>query len=267
MDSMKYLVADLDGTLIPWEGLNQLGSFDSLERLKQKMKENNLRLIYLTGRSFATIMDAMRDYPLPEPELIFSSAGAALYRKAGRNWESCIDHKAYLEGKNPRWNRAEMVNRIASVESLRSQGEIHQSEYKISYFLYSLDYEPVIGGMEEKLSAFEGAFSIQIYPEPEMGWCYVDIMALEADKRGALDYLSAREIHHPYVFAGDNWNDRSAFLSDHPSILVGNTPEDLKRETEEKNPRQFIARGSSEERSGKFADGVLEGLESLGWVL
>ncbi|MDC7224156.1 MAG: HAD-IIB family hydrolase [Spirochaetales bacterium] len=266
MEGQKYLVSDLDGTLIPWEGINRLGSFQSLKQLTRTMREQKLNFIILTGRSFANILQAMNDYPLPEPELIFSSAGAILHRKKGLAWEVCSEHKAYLEKENPLWDREEILRRLDGIEGLKNQGEIHQAPYKLSYYLYTLDYEPVLEEAERRLGDLADALSLQIYPEPERGWCYLDVMALEADKKGALTYLSRGEIQGSYVFAGDNWNDRSAFLSDHPAILVKNTPADLKRETERKNPRQFIARGKAKERTGNFADGVLEGLENMGWV-
>ena len=266
MSEQRYLIADLDGTLIPWEGVKRLGSFDSLKQLNRKLKENRMGFIILTGRSFQEVLDALREYPLPEPELIFSSAGAVLYRKRGRKWEPCLEHRCYLEKRNPLWNRAIIQERLSPIENLRNQGEIHQAPYKISYYLYTLDYIPVLEEMERLLLDLADTLSIQVYPEPELGWCYVDIMACESDKKGALTYLAARLTRGPYVFAGDSWNDRSAFLSDHPVILVNNTPEELKREIAAKRPGQFIASGEGEGRDGRFADGVLEGLESLGWI-
>lgn len=266
MNRIKYLVSDLDGTLIPWEEMGVLGSFDSLNALKRKMTEHRVKLIILTGRSMATIMEAMADYPLPEAEMIFSSAGAALYKRDGTKWKQCVEHKSYLEGCNPRWDREEIMRRLAPIELIRSQGEIHQSEYKLSCYLYTLDYQPYLERAVELLGDLADTVSLQIYPEPSQGWCYLDMMALAADKQGALDYLASREISAPYVFAGDNWNDRTAFLSEHPAILVENTPEEIKEETRQKKPNQYIARGREGNRTGKFADGVLEGLERLGWV-
>ncbi|MDC7221747.1 MAG: HAD family hydrolase [Spirochaetales bacterium] len=266
MKEERFLVSDLDGTLIPWEGVDRLGSFDSLEILRDKISAEKVGFVILTGRSFPNIIQAMEDYPLPHPGLIFSSAGATLHRKKEGAWETCHEHKAYLEEKNPRWDRDEIINRLKGIEGLETQGEIHQSHYKVSFYLYTLDYEPALSRASELLGDLGDTLSLQIYPEPEKNMCYLDIMAHEADKKGALTYLAEREIEGDYVFAGDNWNDRTAFLSHHPSILVKNTPEELKRETELKNPHQHIARGKGEGRTGKFADGVLEGLESLGWL-
>ena len=264
MNDKKYLVSDLDGTLIPWEGANRLGRFQSLIELKGKLEEYSLGFIILTGRSLPNIFQALDDYPLPEPELIFSSAGSILYKRKSDEWVPCAEHGSYLEKKNPRWDRDAILTRLETIENLKYQAEIHQGRYKISFYLHTLDYRPVLKEAERLLGNLLETLSMQIYPEPELGWCYLDIMAKEADKKGALTYLSAHEIHAPYVFAGDNWNDRSAFLSDHPSILVKNTPEELKQETILKSPGQYIAVG--EGRDGRFADGVMEGLEHMGWI-
>jgi HAD superfamily hydrolase (TIGR01484 family) len=260
MNNEKYLVSDLDGTLIPWEGMGKLGSFESLNVLEKKMIEHNVKLIILTGRSMATILDAMKEYPLPQAEMIFSSAGAALYKRAGEEWVQCPDHRSYLESQNPRWDRNEIFSRLSEIKELASQGEIHQSEYKLSCFLKSLDYQPLLDRAQKLLGDLCDTVSLQIYPEPTQGWCYLDMMAIQADKEGALNYLKLRENISSYVFAGDNWNDRTAFLSDHPAILVHNTPHELKEETRLKRPQQYIA-------SEKFAHGVLEGLEKLGWIV
>lgn len=265
--SIKYrLVADMDGTLLPngkWADNN------SLEKLNIAMTKNDISLTILTGRSLRSIHEAMNKYPLPQPELIFACGGGELYRPLYSNnvseWKLCPEYRKHLDKQNPKWKRQEIVRRLRGIPLLSLQDDIHQSEYKISFELETANYQPVLKKMRERLCMLDLDISIIPYPIVEDNFCFVDIMGRGCDKAGALDWLKPN-IETPLIFAGDNYNDKSAFLSKHKSIIVRNTPEDIINEVRQKAPSQFIAKKLTPERSGYYSDGILQGLEHIGWV-
>ncbi|HKK17152.1 MAG TPA: HAD family hydrolase, partial [Opitutales bacterium] len=62
------LATDLDGTLIPLAG--NLQNREDLEQLATSFKGSGRTLVFATGRSFESVLEAIRGIPLPDPDWI-----------------------------------------------------------------------------------------------------------------------------------------------------------------------------------------------------
>ena len=109
---IKFLATDLDGTLIPLEGV--IGNRDDLQRLKTLLVEREICIIFVTGRHIESVQAAIDEFDLPVPEFIIADVGSSIYRRSNTNatreiqWEYLPEYQSLLDAKLNDQQRAEM---------------------------------------------------------------------------------------------------------------------------------------------------------------
>ena len=89
------LVSDLDGTLIPLSDSEQ--NKKDLDQLGKLREVHDFTLVFATGRSFNSVLDAIEQHKLPIPEWIICNVGTTIYTK---HEDSFSELSAYHEELN-----------------------------------------------------------------------------------------------------------------------------------------------------------------------
>jgi sucrose-phosphate synthase len=206
----QFLVTDIDGTLV--DGQKTTG----LVQLKQWINDNNDDLGFglASGRNLELVRKAIKDYDLPQPDILICSAGSEIFYapdyEPDKGWES---HISYL------WKRDEIEMLLIDVPKLTLQEKEAQREFKLSYYvdknftdedlnsIYKLLYE---NKLRAKLLLTENRF--------------LDILPFRASKGNAIRFLSNkwRTPVEKFITAGNSGNDIDMLKGRVKGIVVAN---------------------------------------------
>jgi len=261
------LCTDLDRTLIPngpqAESREARKYFEKLAMLPQ------VTLVYVSGRHLALIEQAITDYSLPKPDWAITDVGTALYKHEGGQWQPS---HAWVQAIASDWSgntHSDVQKLFSDIGDLRLQESDKQSSYKLSYYVsLKVDKNVLQSQMDLRLKneRIQANFIWSVDELKNVG--LLDILPVSANKRHALEFLMSLlgfEFCNT-VFAGDSGNDLPVFVSPIQSVLVANTPDDVKamalRESEVLGLAKavYIAQGGYRGMNGNYSAGILEGV-------
>ncbi|ERP32172.1 HAD-IIB family hydrolase [Chitinivibrio alkaliphilus] len=250
-----FFITDLDGTLIPNRG--SAGERAALQEILRRRKQSSqLQLTYASGRNHALIIAAIQTYALPEPDYLIADVGTSVYiRREEGFFPSSAYHDVLAEicAELP----VESLKKKLSPLPIQAQDESNNGPFKASYTVQPQDKDGVTKKLAELLR--NTPWEPIISRDHREDYWLIDLVPTGVSKLFAISWLT-KHLSIPVneqIYAGDSGNDHAVFMSTIPSIIVGNTPEELKKEarTIEGN---FIAQGEATE-------GVLEGLNYFNW--
>jgi sucrose-6F-phosphate phosphohydrolase len=251
------LVSDIDGTLLedgkPSAGLATLRILLAHHR--------DVRLVYATGRSYASTRALVRSGVLPAPEAIAAFVGTEVWLFP---WER--PEPSFARNLVGGWNKEAVLEAAADFPELRFQPEAYQTPFKVSFFL---DDPEVVSRLAGAISS-RGVRARIIYSSDRD----LDILPRRAGKRRAVEYL--RRLwgvsQERVLTCGDSGND----LSQERVLTCGDSGNDLDMLTDP--AFQSVAVGNSEDEIQNLptvgslytahlphAAGVLEGAEVYGF--
>jgi sucrose-6F-phosphate phosphohydrolase len=235
VEQVNLLISDLDGTL--------LGDQRALDEFKSwyVQKEDELRIVYSSGRFLESICESIELHGLPAPAGIICGVGTEIHDlMAGErvaDWPSC----------RQTWS-AEAVRAVcATIDSLEEQPRHLLSDFKVSYYGDDLT-EIELARLERKLESLGQDVSIVYSSNRDL-----DILPAGTNKGTAARFLSERWSigADRVIVAGDTGNDAGMFCCGFRGIVVGNARPELKS-----------VRGTNVYHAKlHFAAGVLEGLK------
>ena len=260
----RVLATDLDGTLIPLAG-NAQNKAD-LRTLAQELEQNNVTLVFSTGRHFESVVQAIEQFDLPQPDWVICDVGTSiLQRQANRVFEpleAYQSHQAEIIAAMP---IHDLRDRLLAIDGLRLQEEEKQGRFKLSYYVDAEQIDHLVELVQRELDRTGAPYSIIHSVDPFNGDGLIDLLPASVSKAHALDWwgrhtgLNAEDI----VFAGDSGNDLAALTAGHRAIVVANADQAIvqqayqeHREAGWKN-RLFLARDNA-------TSGVLEGCRWFG---
>jgi sucrose-phosphate synthase len=238
-----FLISDIDGTLV--DGQKTTG----LAELKQWINSNDDDLGFglASGRNLELVKKAIKDYDLPQPDILICSAGSEIFYapdyEPDKGWES---HISYL------WKRDEIETLLLSFPKLMLQEKAAQREFKLSYYvqedftdedlnsIYNLLHE---NKLRAKLLLTENRF--------------LDILPFRASKGNAIRFLSNKwkTPVEKFITAGNSGNDIDMLKGRVKGIVVANHSPEMVSLRNSKNI-YFAQKDLSE--------GVLEGVSFYG---
>jgi sucrose-phosphate synthase len=171
----RILVTDLDQSL--------LGNPADLPHFLEVLRENRKYTTFgiATGRRLDTALKALRQYHIPEPDVLITSGGTVIHYNPDLTadiwWSQHIDR---------RWTPQEVRRVLSDLPGLELQPKLQQSRFKISYF-YDSDLAPSIEEINSLLYQEDLAVNVIL----SFGQ-YLDILPIRASKGQALRYVADR---------------------------------------------------------------------------
>ena len=241
----SLLITDLDNTLVGnLEALNLLN-----DRLIEARQQQEILLVYSTGRSLTSYRHLCTTTPLLTPDVLITSVGTEVYRSgqalADAEWSTKLQQN---------WDRSLVQQVTSQFKSLTPQPEPEQRPFKVSYFLDAAMAESVMAEVAQTLRS-QGLSCQLIYS----GGKDLDILPEGADKGKAMQFVQAQyEIGDDHAVAcGDSGNDIALF-GQNKGIIVGNAqPELLSWHAQNLAAHRYLAKAN-------YAAGMLEGLVHFG---
>jgi sucrose-6-phosphatase len=237
----SLLITDLDNTLVGnLEALNLLN-----DRLIEARQQQELLLVYSTGRSLTSYRHLCSTVSLLPPDVLITAVGTEIYQGNGAHLNTQWSNHL-IQG----WNRTLVQEIAGQFMALEPQPDEEQRPFKVSYFLKEAIAPQVIAELSEALQS-QGLSCQSIYS----GSKDLDILPQGADKGKAMQFVQADyEIGDPYTVAcGDSGNDIALF-GNNKGIIVGNAqPELLSWHAQNPASHRYLA-------TAHYAAGMLEGL-------
>jgi sucrose-phosphate synthase len=171
----RAIFTDLDQSLV--------GNPDDLPRFIEVLRENRKTTSFgiATGRRLNTTLKMLRQYHIPEPDVLITSGGTAIHYNPDLTediwWSQHIDR---------RWTPQEVRRVLSGLPGVELQPKLQQSRFKISYFYHS-DLAPSIEEINSLLYQEDLAVNAII----SFGQ-YLDIVPIRASKGQALRYVADR---------------------------------------------------------------------------
>ncbi|RYE00182.1 MAG: HAD-IIB family hydrolase [Sphingobacteriales bacterium] len=209
MRTQHAFVSDLDGTLI------ENGAKEGLEEIVSWISKNREQRIFgiATGRNKRLAMAAIRNFDLPQPDIMICAAGTEIYY--GPQW---IKDKGWDHYINYDWKPEEIMDLIGNCQSMVLQPAAAQHRFKISFDLVpGVDGEKLLQYLNKLFTV--KAIPVQLYLTEGK---HLDILPVRAGKGKALNYLSAKwglPVAN-LITAGNGGNDIDMLNGDYPSIVV-----------------------------------------------
>jgi sucrose-6F-phosphate phosphohydrolase len=244
MSDARLLALDIDGTLIgkgdrPTAGLETLG-------IVLDARREHVRLVYATGRSFASVWSLVEADVLPRPDAVAAFVGTELWMPP---WEA--RDAGFRERIEADWDLDGVMEVLRSFEGLTPQPAEVQTPWKASFYLPD---ESLIPRVEAALKA-EGLRAAVLYS----AGAFLDVIPERAGKRAAVMHLRGLWGIDPghVLVGGDSGNDLDMLKDPRlAAVAVGNAQEEVRDLSEDEGVYQAEL---------PYAAGVLEGAEEHGF--
>lgn len=233
----RFLITDIDNTLIGDDNSRLPELIDLLSRQRDRIGFG-----VATGRTSDSTRAILKEYGVPQPDVIICSVGSALFygdkTKPNPGWASHIAN---------RWNREKIIELLDDIDFLEFQEAENQKRFKVSYYMDP--GKDRLATVHDRLLGERIRYTL-IYSHDR----YLDILPFRASKGKAIRYLSYRwEIPlKNFLVCGDSGNDEEMLRGEPRAVVVGNYSRELS-----------VLKGS---RNVYFADspcagGIIEGLK------
>lgn len=264
LDRTRVLATDIDSTILPPAGKTNspldLEAFDHLIR-----GDHIARLIYATGRTFYSALEALADSGLPLPDYFVCDVGTRIFTKKDEVWIEVDSFRRRLMSQWPPGTDSNIEDALAPVTYLTLQPLECLSELKVSYFLPAdLDLSGVVKDCRKHLKS-AGLSASLIGSHGIEGVGLLDVLPPDSGKLQAVEHLLGvwgRDLSE-LIFAGDSGNDQDLLLSGCRAILVGNAPAAF-RDRIMQEAVQADRDIPLHAANGHYLAGVLEGLRYFG---
>ena len=207
-----FLITDIDNTLIGDDNSQLPALVDLL-----KNRRESIGFGVATGRTADSARQILREYGIPDPDVIICSVGSALFY--GRSTTPSPGWASHIAN---RWNRDKIVDLLKDFDFLEYQEEETQRRFKVSYYM-----DPAkdrIAALHHRLLEHGCRYTL-IYSHDR----YLDILPFRASKGKAIRYLSYRwEIPLVnFLVCGDSGNDEEMLRGEPQAVVVGNYSHEL----------------------------------------
>ena len=237
LDSDRIIISDIDNTLI--------GNREALDHYLNYIEDHRDKFCFglASGRTPESMKEALREWDLPEPDIMICSVGSEIYYNPGEVEDE--DWKAHIDNK---WHPEVIMELIAELEGIETQPEENQREFKLSFY-----YDPEISPSEQDLMRIlrKNDIAAKII-QSHQG--LLDILPIRASKGDAIRHIYMEQGIEPekILVCGDSGNDEDMLRGNTLGLIVNNYSKELEELRGE--PRIYFAEKS-------YAEGIIEGIE------
>jgi HAD superfamily hydrolase (TIGR01484 family) len=260
---LKVLATDLDGTFLPLDGDQQ--HQQALNSIDELVQQHDLSLVFVTGRHFASVRQAMDEFSLPSAATVICDVGTSIYDRTDSGYDFCEayaqDLNAIVEDCPPERVREVLEN----VPGLDLQEDEKQGRFKVSFYTDADLLKATADAVEISLKVNTASWSVISSVDPFNGDGLIDVLPKGVSKAYALDWYIRQNQLQPQdvAFAGDSGNDVAALTAGYRSIVVGNAAENVKKQVRQYH-QQHDQSAQLHCSEATATSGVLEGLH---WCL
>jgi len=234
MATIQVLATDMDGTFIPLQGDED--NRQDLQRLTEFLASNRIELVYVTGRHFDLVMQAIETERLPTPDWIICDVGASIFHRSSEKGHVLLEtYATHLSEIVTGCDVQSLRKELPVVDGMRLQEPEKQGRHKLSYYCGSEMLEKatdtVLGVIRSKGLPYHLISSVDPFTHAGL----IDLLPYNVTKAYALDWWT-KHVGHPrdaVIFAGDSGNDFAALTAGYSSIVVSNAADDLRKKVQE----------------------------------
>lgn len=252
---IKVLASDLDGTFIPIN--DDPRHRDAMKQIGEFIAEQQIQLIYVSGRSWELIQKAIVQSELPNPDLAICDVGSEIRVVEKGNFVRFEPYREHLRVLLEPWTNAKLLEAVDSFgDWIWPQPKDCQSAFKASFFFDFSEQETVERAVRDWISENTVRVSPIISKQIDGDHGLVDLLPIGVNKAYALQWWLQRS-HTPLdavVFCGDSGNDSAAVNSEMNGVAVGNADQHLRQSIQENSSKNVY------QATGESTSGVLEGL-------
>ena len=269
MKEVFWLATDLDGTLIP-TAENKSEHGDALKLIGDFAQIHEDRgIVFVTGRHLDSVIKVMKEERLPFPNSIICDVGSSIYDCNGRTWTKNTAYEAELDTILGNVDVGKLKQQFRHYKEIELQEADKQGEHKLSYYCEEKKLAEISSRIERQIAQETLPYSIVASVDPFTNQGLIDFLPKGVNKLFAIRWFeenTGTKVPHKLIFAGDSGNDLAVFLSGIPSIVVHNTPIEVKLQV-----RDFFESVKKEISSVVFfsekssTSGVLQGLRFFQW--
>lgn len=254
------LATDLDGTLIPLADDEQHRR--DLSNLQVELQQRGVSLVFVTGRHFESVQQAIAEYQLPLPQWIICDVGTSLFARQGdASFTPVPAYAQHLQQRIAATTVEVLQQRLAAISGIRLQETEKQGPFKLSYYADAAQLDGLVNEIESQLQATAAPYSVIASVDPFNNDGLIDLLPHGVSKAHALEFWSQQQglDQQAILFAGDSGNDVAALTAGYRSIVVGNASDAVVQQVRQTHQTQgwtdrlYVA-------SGTATSGVLEGL-------
>jgi sucrose-6F-phosphate phosphohydrolase len=254
MPQITTLATDLDGTFIPLNGDPAHAS--ALKTIEQELDLADAQLVFVTGRSWDLVCQAMQESNLPKPDIAICDVGCRIMRATAGGYEDDADYVATLNGKIGNWTNHVILDSVCRLgHSIRPQRPDQQTAFKTSFDFDVEQFDTVRSVVNAWIEQNEAPLSVVMSKKIDQQTGLLDLLPAGVNKAFALHWWIESESLDAdgVVFAGDSGNDAEMLDSGVKMIVVGNADDQLRGRAEQVNS------GRVHFASAASTSGVLEG--------
>jgi sucrose-6F-phosphate phosphohydrolase len=268
MNRFNFLLCtDLDRTLLP--NGTQAESSNARQAFTRLTADEDITLVYVTGRHKALVQRAIKCYSLPQPALVISDVGTKIYDLRSGNWEIWPDWETEIAADWVGLTHTELSGLFRDLKPLQLQEREKQNTHKLSYYVpLHANQDALIKIMEARLET-RGVLASLIWSVDEpAGIGLLDVLPRGATKLHAIQFLRERLGFslEQMLFAGDSGNDLPVLTSPVPAVLVANAADSVRDAARDEAGRSgnleaiYFATGGFMGMNGNYSAGILEGV-------
>ena len=210
-----FVICDLDGTLV--DGTDTKGLQEFTEWIE--LYKSEVIFGIASGRNRVMTEQALKQYPLPKPDILICSAGTELYYTEkmipDKGWENHIDYQ---------WKRNELQKALKSFPGIRLQEQAAQWPFKLSYYADSFFDTDALANLYKFLDDHKLRAKVLLTDNK-----FLDILPFRASKGSAVRYLSYKWkiTLDKFITAGNGGNDKDMLNGKTKAIVVSNYSPEL----------------------------------------
>ncbi len=265
---MKILATDLDRTLLPngsWEG-----DSEAIPMFNKLTIDNDVLVIYVTGRNLALAEKAIKEYGVRYPDILCGDVGTSIRKFVNGEWQFDEGWVEHVKKASPRWDAAAIRDAVATIAAVREQEIEHLNQFKQSYYVEHEKKKQVLREVDKRVKGKYDEVIVYSFDSLD-GKGLLDFLPASATKQTALEYvvdeLGAQKEN--VVFCGDSGNDIFPLTAGFRGVLVRNADDQLvnnvqRAMNDSPGLEVYFAKGGFKGLNGYYTSGVIEGAYHYG---
>lgn len=268
---MILLATDLDRTLLP----NGKQKYDnSMTLFKEIVKNEDLSVIYVTGRSLMLVKQAIKEFDTPLPDYIVGDVGTKVYFRQGKRFIEENGWIYLITKKTKDWNISAFKASLKDIKELKLQEKSKQNEFKLSYYIKDLDNaKKIVEFVRNKIRHISKDAIIVYSIDETINLGLLDILPKSATKLTGIEYIRKKfgMKKDKVIYCGDSGNDILPLSFGYKSILVRNSIKSVQHEVKKNLEAKkmldnlYIAKGNNI-LNGYYVSGIIEGLLNFNMI-